>query len=318
MGSFTLTESSGLYDVYTHASDIMNRNMINVIIKPDKPSEKQSKLFFYLPGAFLSGEENVLTKDQVINHAKGNFNIFKKYANAYNMYIVCVQGDSYGMYTDWANPMFHNNYETYHTSELYDTILNTFPVSKCRVDIGLFGISMGGYGVMNYFTKHPNKYSYLGTFSGLIGTELFPLFLKSVARITKTVKTSQTKRLAYLIESIFGNMNLFIKSSPMDKFGTTNPGANFLFFSVGNGVQGLEAVKENSGSLSLERMVRLVNIKFYNQVILKNMRDKQDYCFIDRTGGHTWYYWGNEINFFFKTLKGVLDPGYSKKPVENK
>jgi S-formylglutathione hydrolase FrmB len=63
------------------------------------------------------------------------------------------------MYTNWKNTSTNNNYESYHTDELYNLVLNNWNVTKDRSKIGLFGLSMGGFGVMNYYNKHPDKYN---------------------------------------------------------------------------------------------------------------------------------------------------------------
>jgi S-formylglutathione hydrolase FrmB len=241
------------------------------------------------------------TKEIFLDVAKNNIDLFETICDIYNICIVQVQGDAFGFYKNWENKSLNNNYEDYHNKELYQLILNNFPVSKDRKNIGIFGISMGGYGVMNYITKYSSQYSMACSLSGLIGTEAYPLLFRLLYVNSETIlkNNNSIELMRSFIDNIFGNMDNFLKDSPMDKIKKLKIRPDFLMLAVGDGIEGFEFVEDDKGSLKLEKMIRKVNMKFYRSILKKK---DQIYYFIDRSGGHKGYYWKNEIRFFFGIL----------------
>ena len=53
-------------------------------------------------------------------------------------------------------------------TELVDWIAKNEPVSQQRSDWAIAGWSMGGYGAMRYATRHPERFSFVGTIIGLL------------------------------------------------------------------------------------------------------------------------------------------------------
>lgn len=63
----------------------------------------------------------------------------------------------------WGGSQFLNskavgNYEDYLVDELYEEVLEYYPVNKKK--IMLMGVSSGGYGALHLASKYPNKFSY--------------------------------------------------------------------------------------------------------------------------------------------------------------
>ena len=101
---------------------------------------------------------------------------------------------TYGDYTDWmrmtsieryaqemrlavvmpscANAFYLNmvsgaKYETFLLEELPQYLCRIFPLSKAREDTFIAGLSMGGYGAMHIGLMKPDRYSAIGSLSGL-------------------------------------------------------------------------------------------------------------------------------------------------------
>ena len=80
--------------------------------------------------------------------------------------VVMPDGGAGGMYTDWVDGS--RRYESYIVGQLLpwvDTHLRTVPRRESR---GIAGLSMGGFGAMHLAARHPDLFSSVGTFSGVV------------------------------------------------------------------------------------------------------------------------------------------------------
>jgi predicted peptidase len=159
--SLTPNNKYNQWYIYSEYSNCMKRDMSFIVVEPTNPNKEPSNLFFFLNGAGLEIKNNIFTIDDCIEHLKHaiDLDILQEYADKCNCVFVLTHSDRFGMYTNWKNTSTNNNYESYHTDELYNLVLNNWNVTKDRSKIGLFGLSMGGFGVMNYYNKHPDKYN---------------------------------------------------------------------------------------------------------------------------------------------------------------
>ncbi|OYO25162.1 esterase [Enemella dayhoffiae] len=86
--------------------------------------------------------------------------------------VVTPEGGRAGWYTDWVNQASGaQSWETFHVKQLIpfiDANLRTKAEKKHR---GIAGLSMGGFGAAHYATRYPDRFNYLGTFSGGIDLE---------------------------------------------------------------------------------------------------------------------------------------------------
>jgi diacylglycerol O-acyltransferase / trehalose O-mycolyltransferase len=84
-----------------------------------------------------------------------------------DLLVVMPDAGGHGFYSDWWNggqggpPMW----ETFHTSELIQLVERNWHASDRRV---VAGLSMGGYGAMEYAARHPGMYLAAASYSGAV------------------------------------------------------------------------------------------------------------------------------------------------------
>ena len=91
--------------------------------------------------------------------------------------VVMPDGGKGGWYTDWQNFGAGGapRWETFHISSLVpwvDANLRTIPTKQGR---GIAGLSMGGYGAMNYAGRHPELFAAASAYSGAVDINNDPL-----------------------------------------------------------------------------------------------------------------------------------------------
>jgi S-formylglutathione hydrolase FrmB len=288
--------------------------MYTALVSPDKITKKSANFLFYLPGGYpkaanKDNQYNILTKEQFMHQISGDASLIKSCANKYNCFILYVCGDSLGFYRDWVDTSTNNNYETYHNKELYPTVFNTLPW-PCEInDIGIFGVSMGGYGVLRYYIDYPELYSFLGTMSGLVSTKIFPNLIKLIAKMSpflpndKKGYSQKIKIITNIINQIFGNVDNVFSTNPVDEFLKMEHVPKFMFQSIGSGFETNITPASDPSTLKGEKLLRPQNMFLYKNALLKQKKNKHfNYCFVDRSGGHTTNMWNNCISTFFDTL----------------
>jgi S-formylglutathione hydrolase FrmB len=84
--------------------------------------------------------------------------------------VVMPDGGQGGWYTDWVNRGQGGppEWETFHIGELIPWIDGRYRTLTSRGDRAIAGLSMGGFGAMSYATRHPDLFSWAGSFSGAV------------------------------------------------------------------------------------------------------------------------------------------------------
>jgi S-formylglutathione hydrolase FrmB len=77
--------------------------------------------------------------------------------------VVMPDGGRYGYYSDWY--VGRPRWETFHTSELVRLMESRFRANSSRAVIGL---SMGGFGALNYAARHPGMFRYAASMSSYV------------------------------------------------------------------------------------------------------------------------------------------------------
>jgi S-formylglutathione hydrolase FrmB len=77
--------------------------------------------------------------------------------------VVMPDGGRNGYYSDWH--VGRPRWETFHTSELVRLMENRFRANSSRAVIGL---SMGGFGALNYAARHPGMFRYVASMSSYV------------------------------------------------------------------------------------------------------------------------------------------------------
>ncbi|ANW95352.1 XynC protein [Wenyingzhuangia fucanilytica] len=161
---FTISVFASNVDTLVVHSNIMNKDIKNVVITPDNYSKKEKAyaVVYLLHGA--GGDYKTwLAKAPKV----------KAYADLYNVIIVCPDGGKTSWYFD--SPVDKTmQYETYISKELIlsiDQNYNTIPDIKHRA---ISGFSMGGHGALYLAFKHPDVWGAAASMSGGVDIRPFP------------------------------------------------------------------------------------------------------------------------------------------------
>jgi S-formylglutathione hydrolase FrmB len=91
--------------------------------------------------------------------------------------VVMPDGGQGGWYTNWVNRGQGGppEWETFHIQQLIPWIDHRYRVNSSRRARAIAGLSMGGFGAMSYATRHPDLFSWAGSFSGAVDIVNYPL-----------------------------------------------------------------------------------------------------------------------------------------------
>lgn len=141
---------------YNFESQYLNNNHQVSIILPDKKrdispqdfyrSEKKYKVLWLLHGTFGDNTDWV---------RKTNIEL---YATEKDLVVVMPPALN-SNYSNWEHSMLGYNMYDYLTEELMPLIYGWFPVSDCREDNFIAGLSMGGRGTIKFAVTHPDKFA---------------------------------------------------------------------------------------------------------------------------------------------------------------
>jgi len=194
--------------------------------------------------------------------------LVKKYASDYNMIVVCPDGEN-SWYVNQPGST-KNQYENFISKELVEFIdkkYSTFANSSKRA---ITGLSMGGHGSLTLAVKHPEIFGAAGSMSGAVDM---------IALKTK-----------YNASIIAGDTNT-------THFSWKNHSALEL----------LDSISAKKISLIIDCGVEDAFIE-HNRLLHKKLVDqKVKHDYIERAGGHNWYYWENALPFqmlFFRRFFG--------------
>ena len=84
--------------------------------------------------------------------------------SALNDIFVMPDGGAGGWYSDWYDGS--RQYETYHLTDILNFMTQTYDVNT--QDMGIAGLSMGGFGSLSYAARHPGMFKVAASFSGAV------------------------------------------------------------------------------------------------------------------------------------------------------
>lgn len=155
--------SAAITDTVETRSNIMNKNIKAVVIKPDSYASAKALPVVYLLHGYSGNYADWITK------AKG----FEKLADTYNMIIVCPDGGFGSWY--WDSPVDPGfQYETYVATELVNWIDAKYKTIKSKKGRAITGLSMGGHGALYLAFKHQDVFGAAGSMSGGVDIRPFP------------------------------------------------------------------------------------------------------------------------------------------------
>jgi S-formylglutathione hydrolase FrmB len=91
--------------------------------------------------------------------------------------VVMPDGGQGGWYTDWVNRGQGGppEWETFHVGQLIPWIDDRYRTVSSRGERAIAGLSMGGFGAMSYAARHPDLFSWAGSFSGAVDINYPPV-----------------------------------------------------------------------------------------------------------------------------------------------
>lgn len=233
-------------DTYSAA---MKKNIKAVVILPDSyGNDKSYPTVYLLHGA---GDRYSGWVDKVPG--------IKKYADQFQMIIVCPDGNVTSWYFDSPeDPAW--KYETYVGTELVNFIDKNYKTIRDRKGRAITGLSMGGHGALYLAFKHQDTFGAAGSMSGGVDIRPFPL-----------------------------NWDIAKRLGPEDKYPERweqNAVVNLVYLLTPNRL----AINIDCGK---DDFFYNVNIKLHEKLMYNNI----PHDFTIRPGAHNWEYWANSIGF---------------------
>ncbi|WP_299780777.1 alpha/beta hydrolase family protein [uncultured Formosa sp.] len=231
-------------------SNAMNKDVKNVVITPDNYSKRNTayNVVYLLHGA--GGDYKAWL---------GKAPAIKKYADDYNVIIVCPDGYKTSWYFD--SPVDSTmKYETYISKELVAKIDKTYNTSATKDGRAISGYSMGGHGALYLAFKHQDIWGAVASMSGGVDLRPFPL------------RWEISKRLGEYAEYA-GNWE-------------QNSVINLVYLLDGKHLEILF-------DCGVDDFFYDANIRLHEKLVERNI----PHDFISRPGGHTNTYWSNSIKY---------------------
>ncbi|MDA8917656.1 esterase family protein [Flavobacteriaceae bacterium] len=253
-------------DTLMVVSKSMNKVISNIIIKPEgyNPKSVSYPVLYLLHGAggdFTSWTTNVPS--------------LKKYADMYNILIVCPDGGSTSWYLD--SPIDKEmKYETYISKELVDAIDKKYKTIPEKTARAITGLSMGGHGAFYLSFKHQDIWGAAGSMSGGLDIRPFPNGWDLPKRLG-----SYSDHQEYWEENTVINLVNRIKANDLKLI--FDCGINDFFYEV--------------------------NEKLHQKLTERNI--PHDY--IIRPGDHNWNYWANAIKYQLLFFSDYFDSQKNKE-----
>jgi len=246
--SFTTIYASKV-DTVVVFSTSMQKNIPNIVIKPNSyNTNKRFPVLYLLHGAY-GNYTNWIKKVPEI----------KKYADMYQMIIVCPDGTPFSWYFD--SPIIKNmRYETYIAKELVTAIDNKYHTLISRKSRAITGLSMGGHGAYYIAFKHKNVFGAAGSMSG--GMNL--------------VKFSKNWKIAKQLGSYQQYPDNWKKNTVINM---------------------IHLIKNNDLKLILDCGVNDFFYEVNKEVHQKLLKNKISHHYSEYPGDHSWRYWKNSIKY---------------------
>jgi S-formylglutathione hydrolase FrmB len=160
---FINSANSAVVDTLSVFSNIMNKEIKVVIVKPETYNVNQSLPVLYLLHGYSDRYDGWVQRVPSI----------LELADLHNIYIVCPDGGFDSWY--WDSPVDPNNqYETFITKELVKRIDEDYKTIASREGRAITGLSMGGHGGLYLGIKNQDIYGACGSMSGGVDIRPFP------------------------------------------------------------------------------------------------------------------------------------------------
>ncbi len=237
-------------DTLMVVSKSMNTSIPNIVIIPDNyTTQKEDFAVLYLLHGAYGNYTDWTSKYPSI----------KKYADKYNIIIVCPDGGLNSWYFD--SPVDEKmNYETYISKELIGAIDEKYRTSKKSAGRAITGLSMGGHGAFYLAFKYKDVWGAAGSMSGGLDIRGFPTSWDIYKRLGDYDSHQENWEKNTVI-----NMIYLLKDRNLK-----------LIFDCG-----------------IDDFFYDANKRFSEKLIERNI----PHDFTIRPGSHNWDYWSNSIKY---------------------
>ena len=228
----------------------------NVLIPSNTSIDNSFGTLYLLHGAY--GNEN----DWL------NCSTIKELSIKHNLIFVFPRGEQ----SYYTNALNGPQYEDFISKELKIFIENTYNVSKNRENTYIAGLSMGGYGALKIALNNKDKYSLVGSFSGVV----------DIAKIAP-----QRDNSVFRFDLTFGDISK-LKGSKHDLFKLS-----------------YDSFKDKQYDLDI-----FISCGTEDHLYTDNLRFKYhlsstgyDFIYSESPGVHDWIYWNKAITEFLNLIK---------------
>lgn len=245
-----LNASASQIDTLMVKSESMNKTISNIVITPDNYTidSEGFNVLYLLHGA---GDNYLSWLSKVPK--------IQKYADLYNLIIVCPDGGKTSWYFD--SPIDEKmQYETYISNELIAVIDETYNTIATKNGRAISGLSMGGHGALYLAFKHQDIWSAAGSMSGGLDIRPFPNNWQIADRLGNYAENKEN----WENNSVINMVHLLNKK---DLKLIIDCGVDDFFYDA--------------------------NKRFHKKLVERNI--PHDY--IERPGKHNWNYWQNSIKY---------------------
>ncbi|WP_282165530.1 alpha/beta hydrolase [Cellulophaga baltica] len=247
---FSISLSAAKIDTLVISSKSMRKKIKNLVITPDSYQKKELRynVVYLLHGAG-GNHKSWLEKAPEL----------EKYADLYNVILVCPDGDKTSWYFD--SPVDDSmKYETYIVDELVSKIDKKYDTVPNAENRAITGYSMGGHGALYLAFRHSDIWGAAASMSGGVDIRPFPLQWDIAERLGAYADAPEAweKHTVINLTHLLNGENLdFLIDCGVDDF----------FYNA--------------------------HLRLHQKLLERNI--PHDY--IERPGGHTNEYWRNSIKY---------------------
>ena len=243
-------QNQAAVDTFSVFSNAMNKDIMNTIITPsDYVVVNKNYATVYLLHGAGGDHTNWISKVPEL----------QRYADQYQIIIVCPDGDKTSWYFDSPN-VANSVYETYISSELVVAIDDKYKTIASAKARAIAGLSMGGHGALFLAFRHQDVFGAAGSMSG--GVDLRPF--SDNWGIKDHLGSIEEHRQRWEDHSVI-NMTYLIKDSKLKLI--IDCGVEDFFYDVNKNLH------------------------------QKLLNEKIPHEFVVRPGNHNWEYWANAVQY---------------------
>ncbi|MDN4526310.1 alpha/beta hydrolase [Fictibacillus fluitans] len=190
-----------------------------------------------------------------------------------------------GSYSNWYNNGSYGKpqWEDYHIKELIPWVEQAYQVKNTREGRAIAGLSMGGFGSLSYAARHPDLFLAAASFSGVINTNLDPVFLdKTIFQNQENVPPGTVWGDRETHEIIWRSHNPWDLAENLD-------GVNLSIY-TGTGEAG--GPLDGGVASSVEEICYSMSTSLHNRLEQLNISHEWNSY---GPGSHTWGYWKRDL-----------------------